>query len=450
MTFASACQYLKDAKCFWPDSGEKSEAGAALDHPAEASGQAEADLQSRDASLHKLTIVLPACNQADAIGEVLEACLAAAPMVQEQAGLSGLEVLVVDDGSTDQTRAIAQSFDEVKVVSHGRSRGYGAALKTGFRHATGDLVAFLDADATCLPSEVGRLCMVLIERDADMVCGSRLASENRMPWFRRLANGIFAFFLNAVSDSGFTDIATGTRVLKKTALDRLYPLPDGSHFAPAMSCRAALGGEVRVAEVPIPYGERRGGSRLRVIVDGVRFLRAVFDAALCYRPRRILGALGLALIMLAMGYSIYPAEYYLHHGTVPSSVIGRATAILVIGIAGLNLLTLGIISDRIALLSRGWPRMRGFLDVVVERVFSDAKLIIAGLLLILLAGLLNIRTIVEYVTTGHATAHWSSFVVGGALILAGFQAISLGLLQRMVSILRQDLEARDGNQLQTG
>lgn len=106
---------------------------------------------SNAAAAATLSIVIPAWNEEAGIGAIVTRTLAARSQIMAQSGVAGVEVIVVDDGSRDRTAEIARGFAEVRVISHPANRGYGAAIKTGFAEATGELLGFLDADGTCDP-----------------------------------------------------------------------------------------------------------------------------------------------------------------------------------------------------------------------------------------------------------------------------------------------------------
>src|SRR5262249_2242531 len=163
--------------------------------------------------------------------------------------------------------------------SYEHNRGYGAAIKAGFAVAKGEMLGFLDADGTCDPLFFRELCRTCKEEHADIVIGSRLNAQSCMPLVRWLGNVLYAFLLGVLSSRAVTDTASGMRVLLRSVLSKIYPLPDGMNFTPAMSAKALLDSGLTLAEVPMPYSERVGVSKLKVFSDGVRFLQTIIDIA---------------------------------------------------------------------------------------------------------------------------------------------------------------------------
>ncbi|CAG0998743.1 partial Dodecaprenyl-phosphate galacturonate synthase, partial [Gammaproteobacteria bacterium] len=194
----------------------------------------------------RLSIVIPALNEEDAIGATLTRCLEARPHITKHGGVDSVEILVVSDGSTDATERIACGFPEVHVAAFDRNRGYGAAIRCGFDLATGDLLGFLDADGTCDPRIFAELCAAIERAPADVALGSRMGAGSEMPLVRTVGNLLFAWLLGILARSTVKDTASGMRVIRRTALVDLYPLPDGLHFTPAMSARALLEGKLRL------------------------------------------------------------------------------------------------------------------------------------------------------------------------------------------------------------
>jgi glycosyltransferase involved in cell wall biosynthesis len=250
------------------------------------------------APVEGLSLCIPVYNESTGIAETLKRCLACETTLRD-AGVDAFEVIVVDDGSEDDTVEKVRQFP-VRLIQHEKNRGYGAALKTGFAAARYDMVGFLDADATYPPEHFPSLCRPLIAGSADLIIGSRMSgAESRMPFTRRLGNLLFARLLRIIGRTDVKDTASGMRVFRKKTLEVLSPLPDGLNLTPVMSTRAAHE-DVRVLEVPIPYQERAGRSKLNVVKDGLRFFETIVWTAMTYNPVRVLGLIGLAGVGLAM------------------------------------------------------------------------------------------------------------------------------------------------------
>jgi hypothetical protein len=244
-----------------------------------------------------LSIIIPAYNEEDGIASIVERVLSVRPAL-ETAG-ARLELIVVDDGSHDRTAEIAGEYLEVCLVRHRSNHGYGAALKTGFAHARGNWLGFLDADGTYPPEHFPALLKAARTWNADLVIGSRMAgTESEMPLTRRVGNRFFATLVSLIGNEHISDSASGMRLIRREALPRLYPLPDGLNFTPVMSTRA-IHEKLKMVEVPIPYAERTGRSKLTIVGDGTRFLQSIVWTALHYNPVRVLGSIGVAFVGLA-------------------------------------------------------------------------------------------------------------------------------------------------------
>jgi glycosyltransferase involved in cell wall biosynthesis len=244
-----------------------------------------------------LSVVIPAYNEEDGIAEIANRVLAVRDDLKE-VGVNDLELLVVDDGSKDKTVAIASSIEGVTLIQHEKNKGYGGALKTGFSQAQGELIGFLDADGTYPPEYFPQLCEKALN-GSDLVIGSRMAgADSDMPKTRRLGNFFFANLLSILGRRKITDSASGMRVFKREILSQIYPLPDGLNLTPVMSTRA-VHEQLVMTEVPIPYSERLGDSKLSVVHDGRLFLESMVWTALTYNPVRLFGLLGVAGVGLS-------------------------------------------------------------------------------------------------------------------------------------------------------
>jgi glycosyltransferase involved in cell wall biosynthesis len=395
-----------------------------------------------------LTIVIPALNEEAAIGDTVGRCLSASSQIMAEARLSAVELIVVSDGSTDRTAEIARGFDGVKVIEFVRNRGYGAAIKEGWRQGGGTLLGFLDADGTCDPRYFVEFCRVAKDHSADVVLGSRLGANSKMPAIRRLGNRIYAFLLGLLCGRHVTDTASGMRVVRRGSLKHLYPLPDGLHFTPSMSARALLN-DLRVVEVPMRYEERIGESKLHVLRDGVRFLRTIFEGVLCYRPERILGALFLACGVLVVLLAAYPAEFYFRNGRLEEWMIYRFVACYLVAFFGLMLVMATALVNLVAGLGPRRAEATRFVPAILTAILTERNLVLMIFLLVGLSILFLWPGIVEFVTTAHTTLHWSRLLAGSFTLLAAGQTAIFALLTAVISLwMRYRTESQQALQVE--
>ncbi len=400
-------------------------------------------------AMQKLSIVIPAYNEQEAIRSIIERTLAAAPRIIQKAGVESVEVIVVSDGSKDRTAEIAKEFADrglIHLISYPKNRGYGAAIITGFEASSGDLVSFLDADGTCDPLLFIEFLRKMNETNADIVIGGRLHANSRMPATRRVGNILYRNLVNAIGSSSVSDVASGMRVLKKSILHKLYPLPDGLHFTPAMSVRAILDRDIRIEEVPIPYEERIGSSKLRIIQDGIGFLKTILEIAFTYKPLRLFGVIGILFLLPALFYGIPTLIHYIEYRNVPEDRIYRLIFVVVAAVSGVQMISLGLITQTMTNLAHNYE-----MNTAVERMLDKAflrKLGYIGLLFLIAALALNVRAIAQYVTTAHIQVHWSYVVSGGLLVLLGFQLLAFSIIHRIIHVLKEQKKVREQGTLQ--
>jgi glycosyltransferase involved in cell wall biosynthesis len=384
-----------------------------------------------------LSVVIPALDEEAAIGDIVARVLALRPQLLAR-GIVGPEVLVVDDGSRDRTAEIVRQLDGVQLIQHPTNRGYGAALKTGMALAGGDLIAFLDADGTYAPEWVPQLCATVLD-GADLAIGSRMAgAHNGMPATRRLGNRLFAGLVTLLGDRRIHDCASGIRVLRRSVLSRLYPLPDGLDFTPIMSLRAVHEG-LALVEVPVPYSERIGQSKLSVARDGLQYVRSIVWTALSYNPVRVLGLLGVIGVGLAMTIGIGLVAVRLR-GVTTLGPWGVAAifAALVAGVAGVSVFNLGAVFNYLVALFRKQPVRLGlfgrplFNNPPLERHFGWMGLCVAG------GGLMLAGVALALGVHGWDVARLWLYLVGSALfILVGVQLVLSWVLIRTLEDLSQ-------------
>ncbi len=382
------------------------------------------------------SVVIPAFNEEGAILATLRRVLDVRAALAA-AGVDGPEVIVVDDGSSDATAQLAGGFAAVRVIRQPENRGYGAALKTGFAAAAGDLVGFLDADGTYPAESFPALCAEAL-RGADMVVGTRLdGGANGMPLTRRLGNRFFTGLVSALGESRVGDSASGMRVLRRGVLQELEPLPDGLNFTPILSLRAGHQG-LRVVEVPIPYAERIGASKLSVPRDGAVFLHSIARTALAYNPVRVLGVLGLLGIGAAalIGAALVAARL---RGVTELGPWGLSAVFLALvsGVGGASLFGLGASFNYLITLLRREPvRFGPFGRPLFARPLEHHFGWAGGALVAL--GLALGATAVFFGSRGWDAARLSLYLVGAALlVLFGLQLVVSWLL---MGVLRDVVE----------
>jgi glycosyltransferase involved in cell wall biosynthesis len=384
-----------------------------------------------------LSVVIPAYNEENGIAEIASRVLSVGPALQK-VGVDQLELLVVDDGSRDRTAEVAQSIPGVTLIRHPKNKGYGAALKTGFSKASGELIGFLDADGTYPPEYFPQLCQVAFN-GADLVIGSRMAGEaSQMPFTRRVGNFFFANLLTLLSRQKVTDSASGMRVFKREILRKIYPLPDGLNLTPVMSTRAVHEG-INIKEFPIPYSERVGRSKLSVIRDGRIFMQSMLWTVLSYNPVRILGLLGLGALGIASLVFLWIVYIRFINDVTVLSPWGVAALFLALisTVTGVNLLALGITFNYLVALFYKTPIRQGLFGKPIFKAPLDKHFGWLGLTAIF-AGLVIGMTALILGVQGWEIGRLWFYMVGSAMVfLVGVSLVVYWLLLRILEELSQ-------------
>jgi glycosyltransferase involved in cell wall biosynthesis len=383
-----------------------------------------------------LSVVIPAYNEERGIAEIASRVLSVGPDLKK-AGVDRLELLVVDDGSKDRTAEVASKIPGVNLIRHPRNKGYGAALKTGFSKASGELIGFLDADGTYPPEYFPQLCLAAMN-GMDLVIGSRMAGEDsQMPLTRRIGNFFFATLLTLLSRQKVTDSASGMRVFKREILEHIYPLPNGLNLTPVMSTRALHEG-INIGEVPIPYSERVGRSKLSVIRDGRIFLQSMVWTVLSYNPVRILGLLGVAGVGVAavvfLGLVFTRLSGITSVG--PWGVIALFVA-LISAIVGIDLFALGATFNYLVGLFYKKPIRQGLFGKPIFKTPLEQQFGWMGTLSILVGLAIGLVSLYLGISGWEIERLWF-YMLGSALIfLVGVQLVIYWLLLRVLEELNQ-------------
>jgi hypothetical protein len=401
-----------------------------------------------------LTVVIPAYNEADGIAGIIERVLATRPALAAL-GME-LELIVVDDGSHDGTAEAVADCPEVCLVQHRTNYGYGAALKTGFARARGTWLGFLDADGTYPPEHFPALLQAARREQADLVIGSRMAgSDSQMPVSRRVGNVFFATLVSLIGNYRISDSASGMRLIRRDVLPRLYPLPDGLNFTPVMSTRA-VHENLHMIEVPIPYAERVGRSKLSIVGDGTRFLQSIVWTALDYNPVRLLGAAGVACVAVALliGLGLVIARL---RGVTQLGAWGALAvfAAQVLAVAGVSIFSLGATFNYLVSLFHEEPVRQGLFGRPIFDPPLDRQFGWIGLLSVL-AGLLLWAASAGFGLAGWPVSRLWLYLLGAALlVLVGLQLMMSWVVMRVLEGLNQrqrsvaaDLSGRLGDSVQ--
>ena len=358
----------------------------------------------------KLGIVIPALNEEDSIEKIILLTHKAKDYIIKNSPVTDVDIVVVSDGSTDQTVPLAQKhLDKISLVVFEKNRGYGAAIKRGWEETDADLLAFLDADGTCNPEFFAPLCTELEKENRDIMLGCRLNKDSQMPLIRRVGNTMFAILLSLVSNSRVRDTASGMRVIRRSSLPDIMPLPDGLHFTPAMSARAILHPELKIHEIDMPYKERDGESKLKVWKDGIRFLKVILEMTFLYQPQRVFFLAASFLSVFALILMLMPIGFYMKNQMLEEWMIYRFMVAQLSGMLAALIFLASFVSERIVGIALGNGNQP--LKILSSRFFTSGFGLVCAFLFLISGFFLVERSIVDRLTLGSTYEHWSRYMV---------------------------------------
>lgn len=277
----------------------------------------------------RISVILPAKNEAAGLRRVLPSL---------RAGFPEAEVIVVDDGSTDDTAAVAAEFG-ARVLSAPYAMGNGAAIKRGARAAAGEVLVFMDADGQHDPAHIPML-LDKLDEGFDMVVGARNA-EGQANAGRGAANALYNRLASWMTGHRVADLTSGFRVVRTDRFrEFLHLLPNGFSY-PTTSTMAFFRSAYPVAYVPVPVSARIGRSHIRPIRDGVRFLLIIFRIATLYSPLKLFAPAALAFFLVGLGYYGYTFATQ-HRFTNMSMLLFSASVIVFL---------IGLVSEQITSLT---------------------------------------------------------------------------------------------------
>lgn len=272
-----------------------------------------------------ISVIIPARNEFTTIGPIVSAL---------RSGGNPAEVLVVDDGSIDDTASVAEKAG-ARVIRHPYPMGNGAAIKSGARAAVSPILVFMDADGQHNPSDICRL-LDLVESGFDMAVGAR-DSQSQANWWRRCANGFYNRLASWMTGHRIDDLTSGFRAVRTERFrEFLYLLPNGFSY-PTTITMAFFRSGYPVAYVPVVAGRRTGSSHIKPLRDGLRFLLIIFKVGTLYSPMKLFGPVSLFFFLLGAGYYTY--TFIADHRFTNMSALLLTTSVIIF--------LIGLVSEQI-------------------------------------------------------------------------------------------------------
>ena len=219
----------------------------------------------------KLSVIVPVYNERSTVAEIIRR-VRNAPVDLE------LEVIVVDDGSSDGSEKVLAALEDssVRVITHAENSGKGAAIQTGWKAATGDLVIVQDADLEYDPADWSKLLEPILRGKSKVVYGSRFTGErkNMMP-LHWIGNRFLSLVTNVLYSSTLSDMETCYKLFDRTALEGITIQSDKFDFEPEITAKVLRRG-YRIYEVPISYAGREADEGKKITWrDGFGALKAL-------------------------------------------------------------------------------------------------------------------------------------------------------------------------------
>jgi glycosyltransferase involved in cell wall biosynthesis len=273
----------------------------------------------------EVTILLPAYNEEQSVGQTIREIKQLHPQ---------FEILVIDDGSTDNTRQEAIDAG-ANVMRHPHNIGNGASIKTGLRYASGEWILMMDADGQHKPSDIASL---LAHKDKyDMVVGAR-SKGSKTSWHRNLANFIYNRFASYVAKFNVEDLTSGFRLVKNDRIAKyIYLLPNTFSY-PSTITMAYLRSGLSIKYVPIQTLARKGKSKIKLLQDGARFFLIITRIATLFSPFRVFLPVSFIFFLTGLGYYLF--TYITQHRFTNMSMLLLSSSVIIF--------MMGLVSEQVS------------------------------------------------------------------------------------------------------
>ena len=225
----------------------------------------------------KISIIIPAYNEGKSIGKTLVDVKNTVKSLNDD-----IEIIVVNDGSSDNTCKLISSISGIKIIEHNANRGYGASLKEAIKKSTSEFIMIIDADGTYPASAIPLL--ISHSKNFDMVVGARTGTIVKMPFFRKPAKWFLKHFAQYLTKTKIPDLNSGLRIFKRDIAMRFMGLfPEGFSFTTTLTM-VCLTNDYGVKYLPINYYERKGKSTISPARDFLGFTNLIFRLTIFFKP----------------------------------------------------------------------------------------------------------------------------------------------------------------------
>lgn len=278
---------------------------------------------------NSISCIVPAYNEGSSIESTLQRLI----KVLSETGAT-YEIIVVNDGSSDDTKELLKHFSEVKVVTHPINIGYGNSLKSGIKNAQYEWIGIVDADGSYSIEDIPRLIDEM-QNGFDMVIGTRTNTGDLDKPVKKIFRWIYKAILKLVIKASIEDANSGFRMFTRELAIGLFPFLCGTFSFTTSLTILAMGKSCFVKHIPIQYHPRKGRSKVRHVHDSIRTLQYIVQGITFFNPIKFFMILAFCMIIFVCVPAMVLAVFRMHTLSLYSLVFGTTVTLLIaIGILG--------------------------------------------------------------------------------------------------------------------